>query len=179
LQQAAQSFALPEVSAVCDWRRLESKALPGEWRAGQRLGFDVRLRPVGRLASPLPSSGGSFARGAELDAFLIEALRRFPQAGDSEASMAQSGRTRQAVYAEWFAARLKGAASLEPAVVLKHFQRRRAVRTAASPEGPDATLQGTLVVQDPPAFQQLLAGGVGRHKAYGFGMILLRPPGRV
>jgi CRISPR system Cascade subunit CasE len=40
--------------------------------------------------------------------------------------------------------------------------------------GPDAVLAGQLRVTDPKAFTQLLASGVGRHRAFGFGLLLLR-----
>ena len=39
-------------------------------------------------------------------------------------------------------------------------------------------VHGALTVTDPDAFAALLARGVGRHRAYGYGMILLRPPNR-
>jgi CRISPR system Cascade subunit CasE len=58
---------------------------------------------------------------------------------------------------------------------LTRFQRLRAAREGFSPEGPDAILQGDLILNDPERFQMMLAQGVGRHKAYGFGMLLLRP----
>ncbi len=178
LRETAQAYALPEVATVCNWTQLDAKPLPESWRTGRRVGFEVRIRPVSRIASPLPnSSGTAFAKGAELDAFLIEALRRFPPSiGEHEQQMKQAGRSRQSVYADWLSERLKGAATLEPDVRLAHFQRRRAAREGFAPEGPDATLQGNLVVVDPARFQELLARGVGRHKAYGFGMLLLRPP---
>ena len=41
-----------------------------------------------------------------------------------------------------------------------------------------ATVHGTMTVTDPAAFAQLLAHGVGRHRAYGYGMLLLRPANR-
>ena len=41
-------------------------------------------------------------------------------------------------------------------------------------DGPDATLTGRLRVTDPTAFAHLLARGVGRHRAFGFGMLLLQ-----
>jgi len=179
LKAAAQTYALPEVAAVCDWLKMETKQLPSEWRTSQRLGFEVRIKPVSRIASPLTNSRGpTFANGAELDAFLIEALRRFPATEKGEELMAQAGRTREAVYADWLAARLKGVATLEPKVSMAHFERRRAARQSYAPEGPEATLQGNLMVEDPVAFTALLAKGIGRHKAYGFGMLLLRPPRR-
>lgn len=178
LREAAQTYALPEVASVCDWTQLDAKPLPESWRTGRRVGFEVRIKPVSRIASPLPnSSGAAFAKGAELDAFLIEALRRFPQTiGEHEQQMTRAGRSRQAVYVDWLAERLKGTATLEQDVRLAHFQRHRAARKDFAPEGPDATLQGNLAIIDPARFQELLAKGVGRHKAYGFGMLLLRPP---
>ena len=57
------------------------------------------------------------------------------------------------------------------------FQRVRTVRklhTRAS-EGPHAVMRGSLTIADPSAFSRMLAQGVGRHKAYGYGMLLLRP----
>ena len=53
-------------------------------------------------------------------------------------------------------------------------ERRPRARSAAI-QGPDAVLNGELVVGDPAAFASLLANGVGRHKAYGYGMLMLRP----
>lgn len=178
LRDAARSYALPEVATVCDWTRLDAKVLPESWSTGRRVGFEIRIKPVSRIASMLPnSSGEAFAKGAELDAFLIEALRRFPQPiAEREQQMTQAGRSRQAVYADWLGERLKGVARLEPGVRLAHFQRRRAARKGFASEGPDAILQGNLVIVDPARFRGLLAKGVGRHKAYGFGMLLLRPP---
>lgn len=38
-------------------------------------------------------------------------------------------------------------------------------------------MHGTLTVTDPAFFAQALAVGIGRHRASGFGMLLLRPPG--
>lgn len=40
---------------------------------------------------------------------------------------------------------------------------------------PDATMEGLLEVQRPEAFAELMARGCGRHRAFGFGMLLLRP----
>lgn len=40
---------------------------------------------------------------------------------------------------------------------------------------PQAKLGGILTVQDGTAFQTLLARGIGRHRAFGYGMLLLRP----
>jgi CRISPR system Cascade subunit CasE len=43
---------------------------------------------------------------------------------------------------------------------------------------PEATFHGTFEIQDPTQFAAMLARGVGRHRAYGYGMVLLRAPNR-
>jgi len=176
LRDAASSYALPEASIICDLAQLAAKAMPEKWRAGRRLGFEIRVRPVSRLLKPLPAADGAFPKGAEIDAFLIEALRSFPIGEAGEANMLKAGRSREAVYTDWLALRLKGAATLQPGVRLTRFQRLRAARKSYSPEGPDAILQGDLIVDNPAGFQELLSQGIGRHKSYGYGMVLLRPP---
>ena len=53
--------------------------------------------------------------------------------------------------------------------------RSRAVRgNSGGPEGPDAILHGTFAVADEETFAGVLRNGVGRHRAYGYGMLLLR-----
>jgi CRISPR system Cascade subunit CasE len=140
------------------------------WREGRRLSFDIRVRPVRRLFK----AAGVFPKGAEVDAFHIETLRRFP---DGRPVDDDDRVKREAVYAQWLAERLDGAASVEK-VRLVRFSRHRAARNGNAPEGPDATLHGELVVHQPLAFAERLAKGIGRHTAYGYGMLLLRPAGR-
>ena len=41
--------------------------------------------------------------------------------------------------------------------------------------GPDVLIRGILQVADPQQFGQLLAQGIGRFRAYGYGMLLLKP----
>lgn len=174
LRETAAAIALPEALTVLPLAGLEAKPMPAVWRAGQRLGFDIRLRPVVRLAKSVPAHADTGGRsrparkaGAETDAFLACVLRAAGGAVET---------TRETVYADWLAARLAPAAHLVEARLVR-FQRSRAVRDDVI-EGPDATLQGTLEIVAPEDFSGLLAKGVGRHRAYGYGMILLRAPGR-
>jgi CRISPR system Cascade subunit CasE len=160
--------------------RIETKPMPELAVPGRRLGFDIRLRPVVRLASAIPAPADraagrdhGFKAGAEVDAFLAEALRQ----PDREA-MHTAERSRETVYAAWLADRFGPAAELEQ-VTLAAFRRSFAARKdGRGCEGPDATLHGTLTVGDAKAFAERLHRGVGRHKAYGYGMLLIRPPGR-
>ncbi len=41
--------------------------------------------------------------------------------------------------------------------------------------GPDVIFTGQLQVEHSEAFARLLARGIGRHRAFGFGMLLLKP----
>ncbi|MGR3435477.1 MAG: type I-E CRISPR-associated protein Cas6/Cse3/CasE [Shimia sp.] len=181
LRRTADPVALTEAAeAALPLDRLATKPMPEVAVPGRRIGFDVRVRPVVRLASkieaPVDREGGrrhGFAAGSEVDAFLAAALR----VPDRE-TMRDAGRTREAVYVDWLAERLTGAARIE-GVRLASFRRSTVARhDGRGAEGPDAVLHGTLEVDDADAFADRLRRGVGRHKAYGFGMLLLRPPGR-
>jgi CRISPR system Cascade subunit CasE len=85
---------------------------------------------------------------------------------------------REAVYVHWLERELQreGASSLNTAR-LPEFRRELMRRDGgARVERPNAVLEGELTVRDPVAFRALLARGLGRHRAFGFGMLLLRPP---
>jgi CRISPR system Cascade subunit CasE len=169
LAQHARDFALPDTLAVCDWSAAASKEMPATWSVGRRLGFEVRACPI--------------IRGErERDAYLVE-VDQAKAAGRQPASRTQ-------VYARWLQGQLErdGAAqAVAETLNLIGFRRVRALRQSHSGQGqrhqsverPDALMTGQLLVSEPDAFVRLLARGIGRHRAFGFGMLLLRPPGRV
>ena len=170
LRTAAETHALTEHLAVFRPEQIESKPMPSNWHRGQRLGFDVRARPVRRLRKELATPHGQFREGAEVDAFLVHALRHSPDADTA-------AHNRESAYLDWLAEQLAPAATLQPEHSrLARFRRVRVARSGQGPEGPDATIHGDLVVADPSSFSTLLARGAGRHRAYGYGMVLLRPP---
>ena len=175
LRTIAATYACPDHLNVLLPDRLESKPLPESWHRGQRLGFDIRIRPVRRLLRDLDTRNGVIGKGKEVDAYWLEALRRFPSESNG---MSTHNRTREIVYLEWLAERLSPAAELDhTASRLVRFRRTRVARFKnRGPEGPDATIHGTLTVVDPESFVSLLGSGIGRHRSYGYGMLLLRPP---
>lgn len=176
LRDTAAAYALTEHLNAFDAGRIECKAMPNDWKQGRILGFDVRVRPVRRLASALQTPTGKLQKGAEVDAFMSAALREHPE---SKTGMAKSGRTRESVYFDWLSEKMSHAAeALRENVRLAKFSRSMAVRGGRAIEGPDATLHGTLRITDPAAFDKLLTHGVGRHRSYGYGMLLLRPASR-
>lgn len=104
--------------------------------------------------------------------------------------------TRATCYLEWVDARLRdaGAAIAQspdengaPTVLaagveafritrLMSRDRRNGRSRSQHPRGPDATVTGTLVVNNSERFLAGLARGIGRFRAFGFGMLLLSPP---
>jgi CRISPR system Cascade subunit CasE len=177
LREHAAAYADPARHAACTWDRLAIKPMP-DLPAGRRLGFELRACPVVRLgaAREVPGKTGvplRYPAGREVDCW--EHQRFFAPGGVAEVD-------RPAAYAGWLRERLGGAAELGP-VRLDAFRRLRLLRrdhgsprTSKTLERPEALLRGDLVVRDAAAFHRLLAQGVGRHRAFGFGMLLLRPP---
>lgn len=183
LQSTANLVATPDCLDALDPNRIRSKEMHTEFTAGQRLGFDLRVRPVRRLRTAIhdQKSGKTIAKGAEIDAFLVHALRHFPDGWTDEAVNAQAaGETREKIYTEWLAERFDGAAMIEKeACRIAAFKRSRSLRgDGFSPEGPDVIFHGVLTVTNPDEFAVCIRNGIGRHKAYGYGMLLLRPPGK-
>ena len=169
LKSRAALFADPAFLNVLALDTAEDKTMPTDFPAGTRLGFAVRLRPVRRTGA---SADGTI-RAREHDVY---------SPGPEGAGAA----VRADVYRDWLADQLsrEDAASLERAEIVslkrtKLFARDRSGAAAArrAPDGPDAVFSGTLRVGDGAAFAALLARGVGRFRAFGFGMLLLRPPG--
>ena len=177
LRRTADAVAPPDCLDVLDPDSLRSKRMPSHFERGRRLGFDLRLRPVRRLHGDLADEqlGRSLSKGAEVDAFRLEVIRRFPS-GWADLAAAKAGITRESVYAEWLSERLGDSVSVEQCRLVA-VRRSRIVRgDSRAPEGPDAILHGTFAVCDEQIFTGVLRNGVGRHRAYGYGMLLLRPP---
>ena len=184
LRESIAICAEPLQSRILQADRIDSKAMPMEWQAGKRLGFEVRIRPIVRLkgeSSRIPADirrsfeEGGLRPGKECDVFLYEAIQHPERDG-----MKSNKRTREQVYVEWLSGQFerKGGAALDMgSVQLVSFQRTRAHRKLRSrhTEGPDAVMRGVLTVTDSTKFARMLSGGIGRHRAYGYGMLLLRP----
>ena len=116
LRHTADAVATPDCLDVLNPETMRSKRMPSSFERGRRLGFDLRLRPVRRLRRDLADAqlGHSLSKGAEVDAFRVEVLQRFPSGwDDSDEAAAKAGITRQSVYAEWLSERFGDAVSVE------------------------------------------------------------------
>ena len=167
LRDTANLFACPLQEKALPLASLDSKRMPSTWQVGRRLGFEVRIRPVvRRYKAP---------RNIERDAFLNEAIKHSDRHG-----MERAGRSREKVYREWLQKRFeqKGGAALNVgSAKLVSFRQTRAIRNLHQrhSEGPDVLMRGEVEITDEAKFGDMLANGIGRHKAYGYGMLLLRP----
>ncbi|MFV0281486.1 MAG: type I-E CRISPR-associated protein Cas6/Cse3/CasE [Rhodoblastus sp.] len=181
LEDHARSFADPAAAAAIGLATLETKQMPDRFAAGRRLGFEVRLRSVVRSNLAPDGAGGRTGRvRAEIDAALHAALAA------READAAAPRPEAEQIYRTWLAERLNrggahadtGAMQLlwrKRAAIVRRNAERAAILVGRKGGGPDIGLAGVLEVTDETTFQATLARGVGRHRAFGFGMLLLRP----
>ncbi len=163
LTEAARTYSDPDQFALLNVDGLRCKPMPVKWDTGRKLGFEVLVRPTIRTAR------GSEIPGAERDAYLQEIEK-------SESN--NIAMSRSEVYANWIRAQFDrlGGATIEK-IELSLFQRVRVIRSLKSRpiEGPNAVMKGILTITNESAFNHLLARGIGRHRAYGYGMLLLHP----
>jgi CRISPR system Cascade subunit CasE len=165
LMARARRGGLPD--QALEWASFASKKMPGSFAVGSRFRFRVRTCPVVRKAR----GSRRFRPKAEVDAFL-SAVEKVGEGVTVD---------RESVYRRWLEdgiAREGGARceSVRLAAMLRsRFSRRDRERMAITIDRPDVTFEGTIVVTDSGGFRKLLVRGLGRHRSFGFGMMLLRP----
>jgi CRISPR system Cascade subunit CasE len=148
------------------------KLMPTNWRAGERMSFEARVAPVVRSRQ---QPGGGYP---EIDA-----------AYHPDFAAAAAG-DRAAAHRAWLARELaRGGATELLTVRAISFRLAPIARRHAQADGqpgrrptqqgllPDLTVRGQLQIKDAAAFDHLLARGLGRHRSFGFGCLLLAPPG--
>ena len=179
LRETAETVAPPEYCSIIRPDDIRTKQMPQAFRSGQRIGFELRARPVRRVYEDLQDArhgGRVVKKGSEVDAYWLEKLRN-PMDNATASRPVPSGGApvqREHCYHLWLAARLAHAAQVK-ACRIRSFRRAKAVRGSTVVEGPDVVLHGDLEIEDTGQFAHALRYGVGRHKAYGYGMLLLRP----
>jgi len=150
-------------SKALDLPSMEAIPLPNSWAAGTRYRFAVRTRPVTRI-----SHAKERGLPREFDVFLHAVARK----------EGESWLDRQTVYLSWFADQVANAGAKLGQVRILAMTRKQVYRKGApSLDGPDVTFTGSLEVCDPKLFSDFVGRGVGRHRAFGFGMLLLQSCG--
>lgn len=163
---AAQALGLERADTVA------VKPVPDDWRNGEVLSFEARVAPVVRSRA---QAGGGYP---EIDAAFHPDF------------YGQLRGDREQAHAKWLARELArgGAASLLAhrvvAFTLTDVARRAQAATGArmgretrSGLLPDLCVRGTLRIDDGIAFGALLARGLGRHRSFGYGCLLVAPAG--
>jgi CRISPR system Cascade subunit CasE len=162
LLKHAQEFALPSALEILDEELLATKPMPDSWREGQLLKFEVLVCPTGRIDK------------RERDIFLM----RVDEGKNDEKKL-----SRDSVYSSWLASQIQKAASLESSS-LQGFRLLRMARRTQSikkdsreprfPTYPHALMRGIIKIKNPVLFSDILRRGIGRHRSFGYGMMLLR-----
>jgi CRISPR system Cascade subunit CasE len=121
-------------------------------------------------------------RGSEVDAFEAACIRSRIEKGAPVPS-----ERRGEIYLSWFRELMERVESAEllgcrlramrwTRLIRRNHEQQR---TSRALRRPDVTVEGVLNVASQDAFHQLLKRGVGRHRAFGFGMIRLVPAAEV
>lgn len=175
LGETLAACADPSLARALPATAIDSKEMPAQWLPGRSYGFEVRFCPLVRQDRPVAGGPPDRRHSREVDAFLVS----------------PPGSLREAVYADLLATELArgGAARLMPENTrMTGFRRLRLARRGALAKGggrpfrarierPVAIFAGSLEIADGASFATLLARGIGRHRAFGFGLLLLRPGG--
>jgi CRISPR system Cascade subunit CasE len=147
-------------SQVINLKEMQSASMPA-WTSGRRYRFTVRARPVCRI-----SHARERKLPRECDVFL--------RAVASKSAHGDAWLNREAVYLSWFREQFPESVAKLLAVRISRMTRMQVYRKGSpSVEGPDVTFAGALEIRDPGAFGGCVARGIGRHRAFGFGMLTL------
>jgi len=160
-----------EHGRVIAWDRCQTRAVcPPE--AGAVVAFTARVAPIvrSRAASPDREQHGR-GHGREMDAFIAECVR------------VGRGRrvSREDVYRGWVQLQLGDAAEVagfevrdaRVAVAVRRGYRGAEHRERYYMSLSTAVLRGSLVVRDTAAFYAVMRRGLGRHRSFGLGMMLV------
>jgi CRISPR system Cascade subunit CasE len=173
LVEHVTAFGDPSLVGVLgDLDAVASKPMP-PFERGKHIGFVVRACPIVRLAGPR----NGHRAGAEVDAFLARCF----------AAGQRTPVSREDVYREWLERTMSrpavsgvsvlrvGVAAMSRGRLVRrtHGQARETHRL----ERPDVRFEGEMVVEDGERLLGYLGHGVGRHRAFGFGALMLTPPG--
>jgi CRISPR system Cascade subunit CasE len=166
LTARAAAFADPKAYRALGVDELASKPMPS-FLQGRRLGFSLFVRPVVRT-----DRDGDRAKSREIDAYV-----HARENGDA--------RDRTEVYLDWARERLSAGGAevetmridgLESVKVMRRGLASENGRPLKAISGHAISIVGGLRVANEARFAEAVSHGVGRHRAFGFGMLLLAPP---
>ena len=167
LLEHAQAFADPLAYRVLAQGDVATKPMPTNWHVGKLLRLHVRACPASRKEAK------------EKDVFL-RAIDRWIAAGGS----ASEKPTRGDVYLDWFRRQVADQGIELLHVELQGLRARVALlrkgtvngkRYPREVERPEAHYSALVRIADGERFALLLRRGIGRHRAFGYGMVRVLP----
>lgn len=176
LREHAVTFSEPELFELCNWNQAFEKPMPNEWRKGRELGFQIVTIPVERDHYIFPEEGERYlqlggSKQKEVDAFLVHKMTKGTVFED-----------RETIYGRWLHRQFPDGSSEITSVRMSSFNFVNLVRRTQGEKRksmilkrPMVTLQGRLKILNPEEFGSVVRWGVGRHRAFGYGMLLLKP----
>jgi|GEM_PF-131436 len=202
LRETAERTATPAAWAAVVWDAAAAKPMPTRFPAGLVLGFEVRACPVVRLARGAGGRADAHCNrpGQEVDAYLAARARADGAEIDRQEVYrdwlrGQIARSNGAALLSVDVTALRSGRVFRRGLAAENGKdgaeagggdRGRAgtadggERTAEKKrvprafDRPDVTFAGQVEVTESEGFAAWLARGVGRHRAFGFGMVLLR-----
>jgi CRISPR system Cascade subunit CasE len=174
LQEYAQIASPPELYQACRWERCASKPVPTYPEGTYK--YLARVCPAVQKSSggSCETSNGDVAEwnsGDEIDVFL------------SEISKGSTPPSREHAYAKWLHDQFAmdahdWGATIDSAQTTSWSIEKTTVTSGGVRhlERPDARIAGILEVTDPNAFRSFLAQGVGKLKAFGYGLVDVLEP---
>ncbi len=178
LREKWESYATPDCVGVLDLDALMTKPMYVDFDQGKILGFDIRIRPIRRLFSDIYDSSRNklYKAHSEVDAFVSHILKLEFSSPNQDKMQHSIKTSREDIYRSWFAERIRPFATVLDFRLTSFCRSRALFGKGRAVEGPDAIVHGDLCVDEVDGFKEAVKKGVGRYKAYGYGMLLLRPP---
>lgn len=162
---------------ILRWDMSASKRMPTQFDVGTRLRVDVRMCPVVRTTT---FRNNRTDKSEELDAFLATYNYQSKNSIDPEENKKLEPIDRFTVYQSWALERLSRNGMDIESLSINGFQltqvsRRNKERAFRSAQRPAIEVSATVSVNNPESFAAAIRLGIGRHKAFGFGMLRLSP----
>lgn len=155
LRRRHQAFASPAQDHAMPAAGIQTKVMPTEWPEGTDIAFELRCRPLRQHHTK------------ELDAY------RWLKEKQPDADV-----SRVDAYVGWLEDQFerRGTAVLKHAS-LEQYQQSQTWTSPnhATPFLPETVMRGVITITDGKNFTKTVATGLGRHRAYGFGMLLIKP----
>lgn len=155
------------VENAINWDTFQSKMLPEIWPKHTTLQFETSVCPTTRVTDTITK------KQQEIDMYLYH-----KNSGQNKYML------REDIYIDWFQHKIHTDIAQVSNLEVTKFQVQSMVRKTHTQHPqqsksrnislPICTIQGTITIQDSDKFTTLLTKGIGRHKAFGMGMLLLK-----